>query len=85
MVPPHRSAAGAAESAGLQRLLRDALVDARTALDAAQLESEANSDTPGEGPEISKLTWNARILALLSERAFPARRAGAWLPPRSPG
>ena len=48
-------------------------------VDDAQLEAECG-DTPDESSELALLTWQSRVLALLYERAFPADRAGAWLP-----
>ena len=74
-----RCAERADESTALQRVLRRRLLDLNEQLDDAQLEAECG-DTPDESSELALLTWQSRVLALLYERAFPADRAGAWLP-----
>lgn len=76
-----RCARDAEESTSLQRLLRSRLVDLNGALDDAQIEAECG-DEGDAPPSLALLTWQSRILTLLYETAFPANRAGKWLPNR---
>ena len=49
--------------------------------DLLDVEAEC-SDEPDASPQLALLTWQSRILTLLYETAFPADRAGRWLPSR---
>ena len=62
----------AREAALLQKLVRDRLMDVKTAIDEERAECDLADVDEKKDSVVAKLEWTARVVSLLYDRAFPA-------------
>lgn len=65
----------ARESALLQKLVRDRLLDVRQAAADERAECDLADAKASEDAAVAKLEWTARVVSLLYDRAFPAGKS----------